>query len=170
MFVYTVDSAATVVTSGTANTEVGCLFIKPGARNVALQGIYVHGKGAGLTAISGITWRAKRYGTTATAVGTGVALTNALLTGTIQPRDPGTQLAKTTGALNNGATVVFTVGTGGPATLLTIGCGAAGPGGWVAPNPDSVHALEGSANSSIDILHSSGTISLNAAVSLEIVE
>lgn len=168
--VYAVDPAVSFVTSATPNTEIDCLFVKSGTRNANWQAFYVHGKAAALAAITGITFRLKRYGTTASVTGTGVALTNALLTGTIQPRDVGAQLAKSTGAYNNLGTVAITAGTGGPATLVTVGCGAAGPGGWTAPNPDSMHLLEGSAAQSLDLFHSSGTASMVCAVSAEVVE
>lgn len=166
-FVYDVDPAVTVGTSATPNTEVDCLFVKPGTRNIDVVGIYVHGKGAGLTQLSGITWRIKKYGTTAAAAGTGTALTTGL-TGTVQQRDPGMQNAKMTGAFT--ATSGITAGTGGPGVMVTIGCGAAGPGGWTAINADAGHSLEGGAAQSLDVFHSSGTASLNAAVSLEVLE
>lgn len=168
-FIYAVDPAGTIATSATPNTENDCLFVKPGTRNLAIQALYIHGKGAGLTALSGITTRLKKWGTTASATGTGTALTTGL-TGTVQQRDPGAQNAKTTGAFSLAAAPGLTAGTGGPGVLLTIGCGAAGPGGWVAPNVDSTHVLEGSANQSIDLFNSSGTASLNFSASLEVVE
>lgn len=168
-FVYAVDSGATITTSATPNTENDCLFVKPGTRNISVQALYIHGKGAALTAISGITFRLKKWVTTAAATGTGTALSTGAA-GTIQQRDPGAQTAKMSGAFSNAAASGITAGTGGPNPLLTIGCGAAGPGGWVAPNSDSAHVLEGSANQSIDVFNSSGTASLLCAASLEVVE
>lgn len=148
-FVYSSQPTSNITTSGTPNTEVDNFFLKPGARNVWLQSVLIIGKGAGLTAISGIVVRGKKYTTTAGSAGTAVTPT---------PRDPGAQACKATNA--NGTTAV-TAGTGGPTQFLTIGCGAAGPGGWVAPNPDSMVVLEGSANHSLDLFNSSGTASLN---------
>ena len=162
-FVYAADPVASITTSATPNTEIDALSVKPGARNLAVQGLYVHGKGAGLTAISGITFRLKKYPTTATAVGTGSTVTTV-------PRDPGAQASKFSSVFSGASISLLTAGTGTLATLLTIGCGAAGPGGWVAPNPDSVHVLEGSATQSLDVWHSSGTASLVCAASLEVVE
>lgn len=162
-FVYDADPVASLTTSATPNTEVDALSVKPGARNMVIQGLYVHGKGAGLTAISGITFRIKKYPTTATAVGTGVTVTPT-------PRDPGAQASKAAGVFSGASVSLLTAGTGTLATHLTIGCGAAGPGGWVAPNPDSVILLEAAATQSLDVWHSSGTASLVAAATLEIAE
>src|SRR6266487_4668728 len=140
-FVYSSQSAqiaTNFTTSGTANTEVDQFWLKPGTRNIGLQGLYVGGKGAGLTAISGIAYRFKKWTTTA-ASGGGFTAT---------PRDIGMQAAKATvGAVDAGVTT----GTGGP--IYVGGCvsGAAGPGGWVAPNVDSLIVLEGSATQSVDL-------------------
>jgi hypothetical protein len=64
----------------------------------------------------------------------------------------------------------LTSGTGGPTLLLTAGCGAAGPGGWVAPDADSVMTLEAAATQSIDAFVSSGTASMKYEMSAEIGE
>ena len=153
--VYTLALAteANIATSGTANTEVEVFFCKAGVRNAALQAMYVIGKGAGLTAISGIVFRLIKWGTAAT-VGTAITPT---------PKDPGMQAAKQTAAS------LPTAGTTRTNHVL-FGCGAAGPGGWVAPNPDSVILLEGGGAPSIDALSASGTISLNFEFSAETVE
>lgn len=161
MFVYTTMSksvAENFVTSGTANTEIDAMFVKPGTRNIAIQALIVGGKGAGLTALSGIAYRLKKWTTTASSVGTAI---------TPAPSDPGAQAAKATAA---GASAGVTSGTGGP--TLQCGCvsGAAGPGGWVAPNPDSMKQLEGSANNSMDLFVASGTVSLNYEANIEHVE
>ena len=125
------------------------MFIKPGTRTIAVQSMRVGGKGAGLTALSGISYRLKKYFTTAAAGGTAI---------TPAPGDPGAQAAKATAG---GASGGVTVGTGGP--TFQVGCtsGAAGPGGWTAENPDSMKVLEGSANMSMDLFVSSGTASMN---------
>jgi len=152
-FVYALQSvqlATNFTTSGTANTEVDHCFIKPGTRNIALISLLVGGKAAGLTAISGIAFRIKKWTTTAASGGTAAVPT---------PRDPGMQAAKATAGMSASAGV--TAGTGGPTFLGGCLCGAAGPGGWVAPNPDAAHTLEGSATQSLDIFSVSGTVSLN---------
>jgi hypothetical protein len=91
---------------------------------------------------------------TASTAGTGITPT---------PKDPGMQAAKATAASRPtaGATRV---------NRIVFGCGAAGPGGWVAPNPDSLEVLEGGGALSIDGMDSSGTASMNYEFSAEIVE
>lgn len=153
--VYTLALAteANVATNGSANTENETFFCKAGVRNAALQAAYVIGKGAGLTAISGIVFRLIRWGTASTS-GTGITPT---------PKDPGMQAAKATAAS------APTAGTTRTNRIL-FGCGAAGPGGWVAPNPDSVELMEGGGAVSLDLLNASGTVSLNFEWAAEIVE
>jgi len=149
-----VATEADVRTNATPATENETFFIKAGVRNVALQAMYVLGKGAGLTAISGIVHRIIKWGTASTA---GTTITPA-------PRDPGMQAAKHTAAS------APTAGTSRTNSGPVFGCGAAGPGGWVAPNPDSVIVLEGSSAASIDGLNASGTASLKFEWSAESVE
>ena len=153
--VYTLALAteANIATNGTANTETEVFFVKAGVRNCALQSMYVIGKGAGLTAISGIVFRIIKWATASTS-GTGITAT---------PKDPGMQAAKQTAAS------APTAGTTRTNHVL-FGCGAAGPGGWVAPNPDSVILMEGGGAFSTDALSASGTISLNFEFSAETVE
>lgn len=161
-FIYDAQSAmlaTNFTTNGTANTETDHCFWKPGTRNLGLQAIYVGGKGAALTALSGIAYRLKKWTTTSAAGGTAQ---------TPVARDPGAQAAKQTCGMSASAGV--TAGTGGPSFLGACVSGAAGPGGWVAPNPDSLPTLEGSANQSIDLFTSSGTISLNFEFAAETVE
>lgn len=153
--VYTLSlgTAGNTATNATPNTENETFFMKPGTRNAALQSMYACGKGAGLTAISGIIHRIIRWGTASTA-GTSITPT---------PKDPGMQAAKMTAA---SAPTAGTTRT----NRVIFGCGAAGPGGWVAPNPDSVELLEGSGAQSIDGCNASGTASLNFEWSAEAVE
>ena len=153
--VYTLALAteANVATNATPNTENETFFVKAGVRNAALQAMYVIGKAAGLTAISGIVFRLIKWGTASTA-GTTI---------TPSPKDPGMQAAKQTAAS------APTSGTTRTNHVL-FGCGAAGPGGYVAPNPDSVLLLEGGSALSIDALNASGTASLNFEWSAETVE
>lgn len=148
-------TAGNLTTSGTPNTAVETLFVKPGAtRSVGLQALHLAGKGAGLTAISGIIARVKKW-TTASTAGTAI---------TPQPRDPGFQAALATAASRP------TAGSGGGVPVLITGCGAAGPGGWVAPLPDAAIALPAANAGSISVDDASGTASLNFEVSGEIVE
>ena len=145
------------LTSGTANTESDVWSITPGNRGLGIQAMYVGGKGAGLTALSGIAYRVKKWGTSSSA-GTVTAMV---------ARDPGAQAAKATVRMTNNA---LTSGTGGPTFLGGCISGAAGPGGWVAPNPDSLMFLEGTTTSSLDLFSGSGTVSLGYDFNIEVVE
>ena len=146
-------TAGNLTTSGTPATETDTFFVKAGVRNCALQSMYVIGKGAGLTALSGISFRIIKF-TTASTAGT---------TMTPTPKDPGSQAAKATSASRPtaGSTRV---------NRLVFGCGAAGPGGWQAMNVDSVELLEGGGALSIDSMDISGTASMVFEFSAEIVE
>lgn len=146
-------TAGNLTTNGSANTETDTFFLKAGVRNAYFQSMYVIGKGAGLTAISGISFRIIKF-TTASTAGTGMTPT---------PKDPGMQAAKATSASRPtaGATRV---------NRIVFGCGAAGPGGWVAPNPDSLESLEGGGALSLDCMDASGTISLAFEFSFEFQE
>jgi hypothetical protein len=152
-------------TSGTANTEIDAFFITTKTtvptRNVGIQALYVGGKGAGLTAISGISYRLKKWTTTSSSAGT--ALTPA-------PRDIGMQAARATAATGATAQAGVTSGTGGPTFLGGCVSGAAGPGGWVAPNADSLPTLEGGSTQSIDLFTASGTTGLFYDFILEHIE
>jgi hypothetical protein len=156
MFVYGISPAANVATNGTANTDTDHLRLLTGsARGAFLLGLYLQGKGAGLTAIRGIIARLARYTTPSTA---GAALVP-------QPRMASAPAATTT------ASTGPTVGTT-QTVQLAVGCGAAGPGGWVAPNPEAAIQLEaaGGAKGNLDLISQSGTISLNFEYSAELGE
>lgn len=150
--IYTLSlaTAGNSTTNGSANTETDRWFVKAGVRNAFLQAIYLIGKGAGLTAISGIAQRIIKWATASTG-GTGITPT---------PKDPGMQASKQTAA--------SAPASGSTRTQhMVVGCGAAGPGGWVAPNPDSVVLLEGGGAFSIDAMDISGTVSLAYEWSIE---
>jgi hypothetical protein len=153
--VYTTSpaTAGNTATNAGANTESDVIYFIAGTRNFALQAMYLIGKAAGLTAISGIAIRIVKFTTPST---TGTAATPA-------PKDVGMQASKHTAK---------TGGTAGSTRTqhAIFGCGAAGPGGWVAPNPDSVILLEGSSAPSLDALSVSGTASLNFEFTTETVE
>lgn len=165
MFVYASMSKAQAenyTTSGTPNTETEPFFIKPGTRTLGVQRLMVQGKGAALTALSGLVYRLKKWFTTAGAGGTGV---------TPSPSDVGAQACKATAGLGTaGGTAVVTAGTGGPTLLAMCGSGAAGPGGWIAANVDDNKVLEASATQSIDLFVASGTASMNYEFEVDHVE
>lgn len=155
-FVYTLSPAANVTTSGTANTDVDHLRTLTGAaRRAAVQGLYLIGKAAGATSISGIVARLARY-TTPSTVGTAI---------TPRGKEPSAPAA---------ALTAFTGPTVGTTQIVqqAVGCGAAGPGGWVARDADSLIALEagGGANGNLDLISQSGSPSMNFEYSLEFVE
>lgn len=155
MFVYGVAVAANQATSGTPNTEVdGLALIAGTGRAMLVQALFVMGKAAALTALSGIAFRLRRFTTASTA---GSAITPA-------PRDPGAQASKCSAASGP------TAGSGGAANQLAIGCGAGSPGGWVAANQDSMPLLESGSSDSFDVFNASGTASLNYEQSAEVCE
>lgn len=157
-FIYSVvpTVATFLTTSGSANTELPNMAIRQAVRNVDVQSFYVVGRGSALTSISGIAFRVRRW-TTAGSGGTAI---------TPQPRRIGTT-ASTTAVSSETA---ITAGTVSGAYQLAFGCGAAGPGGWVAPNPDSVLTLEAGSADEFDINSMSSTASLNLEISSEIAE
>lgn len=158
MFVYGVEGAPATpyACSATPNTEDPTLVLRQATRGFDLQAIYVLGRGAALTAISGIGYRVRRW-TTAGSGGTSI---------TPSPRRIGTT-ASTTAADKQTA---ITPGTVSGAYQLSFGCGAAGPGGWVAPNIDSAIHVEGGSSDELNINSVSGTASLLHHVSAEIAE
>ena len=157
-FVYGVEGAPATpyATSATPNTEDPTLVLRQATRGVDLMSLLIHGRGAGLTTLSGIGYRVRRW-TTAGTGGTAV---------TPSPRRVGTT-ASTTAA---DKVTAITAGTISGAYQLGIGCGGAGPGGWVAPNQDSAIHLEGGSADELDINSVSGTASMLHHVSAEIAE
>ena len=154
MFVYESLSKAQLenyTTSATPNTEIEVFFIKPGTRNLNIGRLQVQGKGAALTALSGIEYRIKKWTSTAGAGGTALVPS---------PSDPGAQACKAVAGIATTTSAAVTAGTGGPVLQVMCGSGAAGPGGWVAANIDDYKTLEGSATQSMDLFSASGTASL----------
>lgn|SRR3990167_2212043 len=154
-FVYNVQlaTAGNTATHATPNTETGVVRHLPGARSVSLRSIYLIGKCAALTAISGIAIRVARF-TTGSTVGTGA---------TPRPRDVNAPAATTVCGTGQ------TLGSGRTEQLV-IGCGVAGPGGWAAQNDDAAINQQGSATSTVDLISASATASLNFEWSSEIQE
>lgn len=143
--------------SGSANTETGAISLKPPvtlpARTIYLQAAYVIGRATALTTISGIVFRI----ITATTASTGGTAT------TPNPKD--TAMAVATA----GAVTGQTISTTGRKNHVIFGCGAAGPGGWVAPNPDSmvVQPAVVTTAPSVDLVAASATASLTYEFSVE---
>ena len=162
MFVYTSSLATPGVStcSATPLTETGAISFKPPvvlpARVAGLQAVYVVGRGAALTTISGIVFRIIRC-TTASTAGTAT---------TPNPKDkdaPAGTLTAVTGQ---------TISSTGRTNHVVFGCGAAGPGGWVAPNPDSLVMIVPVVTTapSVDVVAACGTASLLYEFSCEHVE
>jgi hypothetical protein len=165
MFVYSTLSklqGENYATHATPNTELEPFFLKPGTRNIGVQRLVVQGKGAALTALSGIAFRLKKWTSTSASGGTAAVPS---------PSDPGAQAAKATAGLGTaGGTAVVTVGTGGPTLQVMCGCSGSGPGGWVAANVDDLKTLEGSANMSQDLFVVSPTTSMSYEFQVDHVE
>jgi len=157
-FVYGVEGAPATpyATHATPNTEDPTLVLRQAARGFDLMSIFVQGRGAALSAISGIGYRVRRW-TTAGSGGTAI---------TPAPRRVGTT-ASTTAA---DKVTAITPGTVSGAYQLSFGCGAAGPGGWVARDADSAIHVEGGSSDELDINSVSGVASLLHHVSAEIME
>lgn len=155
MFVYTDtrSTAALSSTSASADTEVDHYrLVAAATRPAAIQAVYVSGRGAGLTSITGLGFRVRGYGTGSTG-GTATAKV---------PKDPGAQAAPYTSFSD--ATTITPGST--PTNHVIFGCGAAGPGGWVAPNPDSTIVAVGTTGS-LDLLstqHGSSAMSFEWSV------
>lgn len=138
-------TAGNSTTSGSANTEVNTFTAKPGStRSIGFYSIDVIGKGAGLTSLSSIGFRFRRYGTASTS-GTSITPT---------PKDAGMQAAVAT------CTSAATVGSTITARAI-FGCSATGPGGWWAKNPDDREVVPAGNAASLDLINVSGTTSLN---------
>lgn len=162
MFVYTSSLATPGVStcSGTPNTETGAISFKPPitlpARTGGLLGVYVQGRASALTTISGIVFRVIRC-TTASTAGTAT---------TPNPKDKDAPAATMTAVTGQ------TISSTGRTNHVVFGCGAAGPGGWVAPNPDAMVMIVPVVTTapSVDVVAASATASLTYEFSAEHVE
>ena len=158
MFVYDISLATpgVVTCSGTPNTEVATFTIKPGAASCGLQSMYATGRGSALTSISGIVHRLVNFATASTS---GTAIT---------PKAKDTRITAAVATVTSGQTLA--AGGSNRTNGLVIGHGAAGPGGYVAPNPDSPETMKGGTTGSLDAINASATASLTFEWSAEILE
>ena len=158
MFVYDMSLATpgTVTTNGSANTENATWSIKPGAASVGLQSMYATGRASALTSISGIVHRLVNFATASTS---GTAIT---------PKPKDVRITAAVATVVSGQTLA--AGGSNRTNGIVFGHGAAGPGGWVAPNPDSPETLKGGVTSSLDAINVSATASLTFEWSAEMVE
>ncbi len=141
--------------NGTANTENDFFFVKPGAsRAVSMLSVKVQGKGAALTALSGISIRMKTWTSTASTSVNGTSTTPA-------PKNKVLPAAVATAGMATVTTAnTITSGTGGPNIVGYASMGASGPGGSVPINPDDAPSVDGGTTMSIDLFSSSPTVSL----------
>lgn len=158
MIYYTVTPGAVQTTNAMPGTENDSLFIAPGLATLFLRSLAMGGQGAGLTSISGLRSRTKKWTSTASSGGTAITPT---------PTDPGGAAAKHTAGYATGS---VTSGTGGPTLLHSITFGTTSPGPWLWPTLDECPKLYPNATQSIDIFVSSGTASLNYETALQTFE
>ncbi len=157
-FVYSVAGApaSPYASHATPNTEDPTLVLRQATRGFDLQSIFCLGRAAAYAAITGIGYRVRRWTTAGTG---GTAITPA-------PRRIGTT-ASTTAADKQTA---ITPGTVSGAYQLSFGCGAGGPGGWVARDADSAIHVEGGGSDELNINSVSGVASMLHELSAEIAE
>jgi|ERR1039458_2852054 hypothetical protein len=148
-------------TNGTTNTESSvftCATSALPANTVSLFAMYVQGKANAATAITGIAFRVLMLTTASTTTG-GTGIT---------PR-PATVGAPA--SLSVVFSAVTTIGSTGRTNHVAFGCGIAGPGGWVAPNPDAMATLKPTATpGSIDVASASVAVSQAFEWSAQIME
>lgn len=158
VFYYNVSPTGDVATSATANTQVDHLRMLTVAnqRAVKIVGLYMTGKGAAQTSITGIEVTLERFATPSTV---GTAITPAAT----ETGYPAAALTAFTGP-TIGAT---------PTLQLSVGCMSSGVGGWTALNPAHARTLQpnGGANGNLDLLsETQGTVALNFHYDLEFSE
>lgn len=151
-----------LTTNATGNTENDFLGVKPGASRLfyALR-LAIQGKANAATALSGIVVRMKQWTSTASSGGQSL---------TPQPKHNLAPAAVQTAVITTTAQGTVTSGTGGPNIVGLASCGASGPGGWVAANPDDIPALDGGATKSLDLFSSSPTAAMSFESILDTVE
>jgi len=155
MFVFNC-ALATVApyTLTTAGTEYGLFSTKPGAsKSAGWQSCSLIGRGAALTSITGIAVSLSSYATASTG---GTAAT-------VTPTASGPSVVSTT-------ITGQTISSSTRSLLHKLGCGAAGPGGWVEPNEDSIYRIVGGSVASFDLTAQCGTSALMVEATQQIVE
>lgn len=155
VFTTSLGTPGVSTTSGTPNTETGFISLKTASqgKTLALFACSVIGRGDARTTISGIAFRI----ITATTASTG---------GTAATPFHADQTANVT-ATAVGATGQ-TISSTGRRNHAIFGCGACGPGGWVAPNPDAAVSVGPNATPpSVDVIAASTTASLTYEGSIQ---
>lgn len=135
-FLYSVAGLAanaSYATQATPSTEDPTLQLKQTTRGVDCTAAYCNGRANAATTITGISYIARRW----TTVGSG---------GTAVVPNP-RRIGTTASTVCADKATALTQGTVSGAIQLSMGCGKAGPGGWVARDADScVHLEAGSAD------------------------
>lgn len=149
----TISTSAPYSTSGTPSTELDFFFLKAGTgAKASIYNLRAQGRGAGLTALTGIALNLKNW-TTASTSGTAMTPRPNSLAGAVA--------AQATAAAGAAAGVnVVTAGSGGGTYRGGMGMGGSGPGGWVAANPDAAIEQAAASAGSIDWVSLSGTASM----------
>jgi hypothetical protein len=162
VFDLSLAAAGNTLTNAAANTESSVFTCATAAalpsNTVGLFAVFVGGKGTGLTSITGIAYRIILL-TTASATAGGTAIT---------PRPATVGAPAATSVVFS---TVTTIGATGRTNHCVFTSGAAGPGGWVAANPDAVAVLKPTATAgSIDLVSASGGSALPFEWSAQIQE
>lgn len=152
-FIYesaTKQGSENLTCNSSGNTEIDFFYIAPGAsRPCSVVAFRVQGKGAQLTALSGISIRLKQFTSASASTTTGCTST------TPTPKSKMAPACVATAGMSTNTSSSIKDGTGGPVIVGYCGCGGSGPGGWVAINPDDVPQLDGAATMSMDLFSSS---------------
>ena len=158
-FMYTVAglaAGASYATHATPSTEDPTLALRQAVRGFDMTAAYCNGRANAATTITGISYIGRRW----TTVGTGGTAV------TPNPKRIGTT-ASTTAADKAAA---LTQGTVSGVVQFSMGCGKAGPGGWVARDADSAVHVEGTSADELVINSLSAEASLSHYVWCEIAE
>lgn len=154
-FCYTTQSqmqAGTYSTSGTPLTEIDVMSTKSGAsRPTSIYALRGQGRGASLTALTGIELNVKLWTTASTG-------------GTVLTPSPNSIPAPAAVAVprigTGGGVNAVTPGSGGPTYRGGIGFSGSGPSGWTAANPDAALQMDGGYAGSLDLYSVSGVASM----------
>ena len=158
-FYYTVAglaAGASYATQATPNTEDETVALRQTTRNCDVWGISCNGRASAATTISGISYIVRRW----TTVGTG---------GTAVTPAP-TRIGTTAGTVCADKASAITPGTVSGVIVKALGCGKAGPGGWVARDQDDCLTLEAGSADEFAIYSLAGEASLSHYVSATIGE
>jgi hypothetical protein len=148
--------ATPLVGHATPNTENENLALRGGARNSDLVAVTVGGRAAAATTLSGLEFRVRRW----TTVGSG---------GTSVPANPARVGDTPVGTVFDSESAI-TPGTVSGVYQLNIFCGAAGPGGWVARDPDAYICIEGGSNDELAFYSVCGVASPLLGIGIAFVE